>query len=122
MPVTRVDLSSLTGPHGDIARDLAKRAIRVESRAKQLCPVDTGRLRASITWELVRSSGGVFVARIGTNVDYAMVVHEGRRAVEMPPGRVMRFPSRKTGQIVYTRRTRAVAGVPFLRNALPAAA
>lgn len=124
MPVTRVDLRSLTGPQGDVARDLARRAIRVESRAKRLCPVDTGRLRASITWEIVRSSGGVYVARVGTNVKYARAVHDGTRphVIEPRQATVLRFPA--NGGIVYARRVNhpGTRGIPFLRDALPAAA
>lgn len=44
-----------------------------EAAAKKLCPVDTGRLRNSITHAL---SGDDTVA-IGTNVEYAIYVHEG---------------------------------------------
>ena len=44
-----------------------------EGAAKRLCPVDTGRLRNSITHAL---RGDDSVA-IGTNVSYALFVHEG---------------------------------------------
>lgn len=88
--VIRSFLASSTGP---VAQDLSRRALRVESRAKVLCPVDTGRLRASIRWRLVRRPSGL-VAIIGTEVEYARWVHEG---------------------------TRYRAGVPFLTRALDAA-
>jgi hypothetical protein len=68
----------LSSPAGAVAVDLARRAIRVESRAKQLCPVDTGRLRSSITWRIIYS-GGALDALVGTNVEYAIFVHEGTR-------------------------------------------
>lgn len=60
----------LRGVNGPVARDLARRAVRVESRAKVLAPVDTGRLRSSITWRLGADGGGLF-AEVGTNVEYA---------------------------------------------------
>lgn len=82
--------SRLDGP---IGRDIARRALRVESRAKVLAPVDTGRLRSSIRWDMQRRPAGI-VATVGTDVEYALPVHEGAR------GR---------------------AGRPFLRDALPAA-
>ena len=47
--------------------------IVAEGAAKRLCPVDTGRLRNSITHALM---GDDSVA-IGTNVEYAIYVHEG---------------------------------------------
>lgn len=86
----RAFLASSTGP---VAMDLSRRAIRVESRAKVLCPVDTGRLRSSIRWQLNRRPGGL-VATIGTEVEYGGFVHNG---------------------------TRYVRARPFLTNALPAA-
>jgi len=49
-------------------------AIIVEGQAKMLSPVDTGRLRASITH---RINGGV--AEVGTNVEYAAHVEYGTR-------------------------------------------
>ena len=60
----------LNAEDGDIAKQLARIATRVERNAKRLCPVDTGRLRASITW-LVDRDGQGLNATIGTNVDYA---------------------------------------------------
>lgn len=59
-----------TSPEGGVAKDLARRAIRVERAAKRLAPVDTGRLRASITHELQRDARGL-LAMVGTNVTYA---------------------------------------------------
>ena len=46
-----------------------------EGYAKKLCPVDTGRLRNSITHVLASEDTVV----IGTNVEYAPYVHEGAR-------------------------------------------
>lgn len=45
-----------------------------EGAAKRLCPVDTGRLRNSITHALIGDEDAV---AIGTNVEYAIYVHEG---------------------------------------------
>lgn len=61
---------------GPVGRDLARRAIKVENAAKRYCPVDTGRLRSSITRELARE-GDDLTARIGTNVEYARFVELG---------------------------------------------
>lgn len=44
-----------------------------EGAAKRLCPVDTGRLRNSITHAFVTDKEIV----VGTNVEYAVYVHEG---------------------------------------------
>ena len=44
----------------------------VEADAKSNTPVDTGRLRASITNEVRKIAGAVLEGRVGTNVDYAV--------------------------------------------------
>jgi phage gpG-like protein len=71
-------------PAGPIGRDLARRAVRVESAAKQACPVDTGRLRMSITWALGSDEAGVY-ADVGTNVEYALHVEYGTRHMAARP-------------------------------------
>ena len=84
----------LRGHHGAVARDLARRAVRVESEAKQNATgrgvagarnpegrgprVDTGRLRSSITWRIAEDSLGLY-ADIGTNVPYALPLETGLR-------------------------------------------
>lgn len=60
----------LNSADGPVAKHLTKLAVRVERRAKHLAPVDTGRLRASVTNELGRDGRGL-VVRVGTNVHYA---------------------------------------------------
>jgi HK97 gp10 family phage protein len=72
----------LRGPAGVVARDLARRAVRVESAAKDNASgrpgpnVITGRLRGSITWRLGADAEGLY-ADIGTNVEYAPYVEFG---------------------------------------------
>lgn len=53
-------------------RAVTQAALLVERGAKQRAPVDTGRLRSSITYELTEAKGGdVNGAIVGTNVEYA---------------------------------------------------
>lgn len=82
----------LKGRDGPVARDLARRAIRVTNEARLNATgrpvagatnpegrgprVDTGRLRSSITWELGRDTLGVY-ADIGTNVPYGYYLETG---------------------------------------------
>jgi HK97 gp10 family phage protein len=66
----------LESQNGPTAKYLMKVAIRVQTRAKRKCPVDTGRLRSSITHEAGQDSKGLLV-RIGTNVHYAPYVEFG---------------------------------------------
>lgn len=54
-------------------------ALRVEREARKRAPVDTGRLRASITHR-VRAEGATrVVAEVGTNVEYAAAQEFGAR-------------------------------------------
>lgn len=76
------ELRRLLGKHGEIARDLSRRAINVQSRAKVNATgrpgprVDTGRLRSSISWRLGEDERGVF-ADIGTGVPYGRILELG---------------------------------------------
>lgn len=74
----------LEGPDGAVAKDLAKRAIRVERMAKRLAPVDTGRLRASIAWQIERHHGRLS-AVVGTNVEYAIYQEFGTSRMAAHP-------------------------------------
>lgn len=65
-----------------IARALEAIGIEAESDAANLCPVDTGRLRNSITHTI---DAGEQVAIIGTNVEYAEYVHNGTSTHKAQP-------------------------------------
>lgn len=60
----------LRGPQGPVARAVERRCIEIEAAATRLCPVDTGRLRASIGHVLGEDDGEV-VGYVGSNVEYA---------------------------------------------------
>lgn len=81
----------LSGPSGGVARDLAQRAVRVESQAKVNASggppgpnVRTGRLRSSITHQIAQDSQSVY-ADIGSNVTYAGFVELGTRFMSARP-------------------------------------
>jgi len=59
---------------------LQKSAFLLEGRSKELAPVDTGRMRASIITKL-----SPLQATIGPYVDYAVYVHEGTRYMRARP-------------------------------------
>jgi HK97 gp10 family phage protein len=84
----RFDQSALeelfSSPRGPAGKYLKRQAIRVQRGAKQRCPVDTGRLRSSITEALGEDSQGL-VARIGTNVEYARHVEFGTVRMRAQP-------------------------------------
>lgn len=131
--------AQLTGPGGAIARDLIRRGQRVENKARRLCPVDEGRLRASISTE-VRGSGSSLTIRIGSNLEYAIYVEEGtgiyagRGYITPKRGTYMRWPRKnnsgsgsrrysggRTSTYVFAKRVKGVRPRPFLRPALDAA-
>jgi len=65
-----------------IGRALEAIGIEAESDAAKLCPVDTGRLRNSITHSILEDEQ---VAVIGTNVEYAEYVHNGTSTHKAQP-------------------------------------
>lgn len=70
----------LDSPEGATGRYLVRTSLQVVNKARSLCPVDTGNLRGSIAYEVTRNGiGGKLGARVGTNVPYAIYVHEGTK-------------------------------------------
>ena len=63
-----------------LQKDIEKAALTLEKNAKQNCPVDTGKLRASITTEV-----GNLEAEVGTNVAYALYVEFGTSKQKAQP-------------------------------------
>lgn len=93
---------SPTGPGG---QELRRRLIRVQSRAKVLCPVRHGGLRSSITVSPIRRDGNTLVGSVGSHLAYAAAIHEGRASRYAPRSWSRRGPGPRR----------------FLTNALPAA-
>lgn len=59
---------------GDVGKKaLEPFAIKVQAVSTKLCPVDTGRLQSSITYEVTVDAKSA-VAFIGSNVEYAIYV------------------------------------------------
>lgn len=57
----------------------------VERAAKQNAPVDTGRLRSSISTRLAESDENSIAVEVGTNVDYAIAVEFGTSKMPAHP-------------------------------------
>lgn len=78
----------LRGPSGLVARDLARRAVQVETAAKLIATqaprVRTGRYRSSISWRLGMDARGLF-AEVGSKVPYARILEEGSPPHEIRP-------------------------------------
>lgn len=71
-----------SGYNAAILRGLEKVGISAEGHAKDMCPVDTGRLRNSITHSV--DNGDKTVA-IGTNVEYAAYIELGTSRSDAQP-------------------------------------
>lgn len=63
-------------PQGALAKLLLGIAQDIEGKAKRYTPVDTGRLRSSLT-SVVSSDGEGLYAMVGTDVEYAPYVEFG---------------------------------------------
>ena len=136
----RLDLAAvhrlLTSPRGPVARDLLVRGIRVQSQARKNLAgmagagpkrINTGRLRSSIAVQLLSRRGGL-VCRIGSNVHYALYVHEGtgvygprHRPIRPVTKRYLRFKPRGSREFVFARQVRGMKPNKYLVRALPAA-
>lgn len=78
--------SILVNPEGPVGQELTKSGIRINNRAKRLCPVDTGRLRSSIysTQPLPVGRHRLNV-QVRTNVNYSRFVELGTRYMRARP-------------------------------------
>lgn len=85
----------MVGPTGLATRYVVRKTDQILNRARLLCPVDTGNLRASLT-TAIRTDGQKVIGLVGSDVEYALPLHEGRT----------------------TSRGRKIPGRPFLRRAL----
>lgn len=126
----------LTSPEGPVAKALLIRGLKVETQAKKNLSggttagpkrVDTGRLRASIATQLRRGAAGGLVVRVGTNVEYALWVHEGTgiygptgRVIRPTTSRYLRFKPKGTTKYVYAQYVKGMKANRFLTAALPA--
>lgn len=101
----------------DFEKAMKKACLLVENDAKRNCPVDTGRLRQSITHRIEGSTGIV-----GTNVEYAPYVEYGTGKHALG-GNGRKTPwaytDQKTGELIWTAGSRpANDGRGFLTPAL----
>lgn len=129
MSSIRIDLHQsainvfLRSPAGEIFRAVREIGRRVENTAKQLAPVDRGGLRASVNSRML-IEGSKVVAHVGTNMEYALFVHEGtglfgprHRRIRPKRAKVLSFKPRG-GRRVFVRSTRGQRPNPFLVRAL----
>lgn len=87
-------------PDGEVGQYLRKQSRILAAYARRQAGVDTGALRASINYRVVRDSRGL-VAFVGSDNRVAFMHHQGTRPHIIMPNRAktLRFYSR--GRIVY---------------------
>lgn len=59
-----------------VADAMQKACLAIENSAKNKCPSNTGELRRSIQTEVKKEDADI-IGIVGTNLDYAIYVHEG---------------------------------------------
>ncbi|MGK2948989.1 MAG: HK97-gp10 family putative phage morphogenesis protein [Acidimicrobiales bacterium] len=74
----------LESEDGPVGKAVLRTSLQVERRAKQGAPVDTGRLRSSVT-HAVEKRGREIVGVVGTNVVYAPYVELGTSRTQAKP-------------------------------------
>lgn len=82
--VVHADVVGKFATGDDVRRTMLKLGSAIETEAKHLCPVDTGRLRASIVTTEVPDPDGVTVT-VGTDVEYAPYVEFGTSRMAAQP-------------------------------------
>ena len=88
-------ISKLKRGRDEIHNTFAKLVAHTSGEAKKHAPVDTGRLRASINFEVSGLTGRVY-----TNVEYAQYVEFGHRRIIVPVNaRALRFYLRGIGWV-----------------------
>lgn len=118
----RLDLDQ--GKLQQVGIDRARRLVvdttrQTFNRSLILCPVDTGRLRASGT-QRVGQRGAVVWGEIIYNTEYATAVHDGRGPITIRPRNRKALRFEINGQVVFARVVRQPArpGRPWLGMAL----
>lgn len=103
----------------DVGREVTKTTLKVFNRARVMTPVDTGNLRASHQFKIKNAANGI-TGEVFTKVNYALAVHEGRRALVIRPKHKQALAFRWHGVPMVRKWVHQPArrGKPWLRDAL----
>lgn len=88
-------------PRGDVGNYLRKRSITLQALARQQVGVDTGALKVSIRYKVVRDGKGL-VATVGSNNRIALMHHNGTKPHYIRPRRAQTLRFYSHGRIVYS--------------------
>ena len=69
----------LNGTHGDVAEEMERLGVHAEGIAKELCPVDTGNLRAHIRHVTQLDESDQVCGYVGSDVNYAIYPELGTK-------------------------------------------
>lgn len=101
--IDRIAYEHLTlSPRGDVGNYLRKRAISLQVLAKRQVGVDTGALKKSISYRVVRDGKGL-VATVGSNNRIALMHHNGTKPHFIRPRRAQTLRFYSHGRIVYSK-------------------
>lgn len=122
-------------PIGGLARDMARRGLKVETAAKRNLAGANGaprRINNAILRDTTKARPvtwrGLPASRIGTPVRYARFVHDGtglfgpkKRRITPRTKKALRFKPKGSARFVVRRSVAGMVANPFLKDALPAA-
>jgi hypothetical protein len=118
--------ATTTGTRGPVFQAVTKAAAETRDRAKvdllSNSLIDTGRLVNSIE-RIVEVRGTTVVGRVGTDVEYGPLVHEGTRSPIIPRRKqALAFVPRRGARVIVVSQVRGTKETgrfsPFLTNAL----
>jgi hypothetical protein len=89
-------------PNGDVGKYLRKRAMILQALAKRQVGVQTGALRKSIRYQVVRDSKGL-IATVGSGNRIALMHHNGTKPHIILPRRAQTLRFYSHGRIVYSK-------------------
>lgn len=90
--------------------------LRIEASARKKAPVDSGRLRGSISSEVQREGADTLALYVGSNVEYAPHVEYGRGAISASGDGVLHFTVE--GEDVFVKSVGPADAQPYLRPAI----
>jgi len=104
-----------------LKKKLRSIGFQIEREAKGNAPVDTGRLRASITTKLTERNG-IPMVKVGTNVEYAPYVEFGTQPHVITPDtkEALQWTDPETGEPVFAKKVEhpGIEAQPFLLPAV----
>lgn len=108
----------LHGAAGPVYQHLNAFGRQVETQAKRTSPVDTGALRASTLASPINVGPSGLTLRVGSNLFYAYIVHQGRGPIRPVHAPALKFFWKRKGRWHTTQYVRPASGRPYIWTAL----